>query len=61
MGSQCAPIIVEKFGEAIEADVIITDDTKLPGEWTLQIPGKHNRYNAALALAAARAQMLRIP
>ena len=55
LGSQCAPIIVEKFGEAVEADIVIADETKLPADWTLQIPGTHNRYNAALALAAARA------
>jgi len=55
LGSQCAPIIVEKFGDAIEADIVIADETKLPDDWTLQIPGTHNRYNAALALAAARA------
>lgn len=55
LGSQCSPVIIEKFGEAIEADIVIADDTKLPGDWALRVPGTHNRYNAACALAAARA------
>ncbi len=55
LGKQCAPIIIEKFGERIESNVIVADALKLPDTWTLQIPGLHNRYNAALALAAARA------
>ncbi len=54
LGSQCAPIIIEKFGEAIESDIVIADDTKLPADWKLSIPGIHNRYNAGLALATAR-------
>ncbi|PSO46616.1 MAG: hypothetical protein BRC24_01060, partial [Parcubacteria group bacterium SW_4_46_8] len=29
-------------------------DTDFPDEWTLQLPGKHNRLNAALAIMAAR-------
>ena len=55
LGKQCAPTIIEKFGERIESNVIVVDDLKLPDTWTLKIPGLHNRYNAALALAAARA------
>jgi UDP-N-acetylmuramoylalanine--D-glutamate ligase len=55
LGKQCAPIIIEKYGEQIEAKVQIVDELKLPDTWTLRIPGLHNRYNAALALAAARA------
>lgn len=55
MGSQCAPTLIEAFGEHILSKVVIADADKLPAEWTLCIPGMHNRYNAALALAAARA------
>ena len=55
LGKQCAPVIIEKFGERIESNVIVADALKFPDTWTLQIPGLHNRYNAALALAAARA------
>lgn len=59
LGKQCAPMIIEKYGEQIEAKVQIVDELKLPDTWTLRIPGLHNRYDAALALAAARA--LEIP
>ncbi len=54
VGKQCAPVVIEKYGEQIEANVVIADEMKLPDTWTLEIPGVHNRYNAALALAAAR-------
>lgn len=55
LGKQCSPIIIEKYGEQIESRVQIVDELKLPDTWTLLIPGMHNRYNAALALAVARA------
>jgi UDP-N-acetylmuramoylalanine--D-glutamate ligase len=55
LGKQCAPTIIDRYGEMIESQVAIVDELKLPDTWTLRIPGMHNRYNAALALAAARA------
>ena len=55
LGSQCSPITIEKFGEAIEADIVIASEKNLPEDWKLAVPGAHNRYDAALALAAARA------
>jgi UDP-N-acetylmuramoylalanine--D-glutamate ligase len=55
VGSQCAPQLIEAFGEHIVSKIFVADEKKLPLEWQLQIPGEHNRYNAALALAAARA------
>ncbi len=55
MGKQCAPTLIEAFGEHIVARTVIADESKVPADWTLQVPGSHNRYNAALALAAARA------
>lgn len=54
LGKQCAPTIIEKYGEDIEAKMLVVDETKLPDIWVLRIPGMHNRYNAALALAAIR-------
>jgi len=54
LGKQCAPIIIEKYGEEIESRIIVVDELKLPDTWVLRIPGIHNRYNAALALAVAR-------
>lgn len=55
LGKQCAPTIIEKYGDRIESKTLVVDELKLPDTWTLSIPGMHNRYNAALALAAARA------
>jgi UDP-N-acetylmuramoylalanine--D-glutamate ligase len=57
LGSQCAGIIQEKYGAYLESSgawkSIVSGDA-LPNEWKLKIPGAHNRYDAALALTAAR-------
>lgn len=55
LGKQCAAVIIEKYSEHIESKTLVADELKLPDTWILKIPGLHNRYNAALALAAARA------
>jgi UDP-N-acetylmuramoylalanine--D-glutamate ligase len=55
LGKQCAAIIIEKYSEHIESKTLVADELRLPDTWALRIPGQHNRYNAALALAAARA------
>ncbi len=55
LGKQCAPTIIDKYGERIESKTLVADTLKLPDTWVLAIPGLHNRYDAALALAAARA------
>jgi len=55
LGRQCAAIIIDKYSEKIDSRTIIADELRLPDTWALRIPGLHNRYNAALALAAARA------
>ncbi|MHB8710403.1 MAG: UDP-N-acetylmuramoyl-L-alanine--D-glutamate ligase [Minisyncoccota bacterium] len=54
LGKQCAPAIIEKYGERIESKTLVVDELKLPDTWALKIPGMHNRYAAALALVAAR-------
>ena len=54
LGKQCAPTVIEKYGNKIESKILVIDELKLPDTWTLCIPGQHNRYNAALALAVAR-------
>ncbi|MDP2665590.1 MAG: UDP-N-acetylmuramoyl-L-alanine--D-glutamate ligase [bacterium] len=59
LGKQCATTIIDKYGDKIKARTVVVDELKLPDIWTLRIPGMHNRYNAALALAVARA--LEIP
>ncbi len=55
MGSQCAPTLIEAYGENIVSKIVIADETKLPEDWILKLRGIHNRYNAALALLTARA------
>lgn len=52
VGTQAAPIIKEKYGRKICSHVIVPNS--LPKSWKLAIPGEHNRYNAALAAAAAQ-------
>lgn len=60
LGAQCAPTIIDRYGlpaqagEKIESKTLVIDTLKLPDTWMLRIPGLHNRYDAALALAAAR-------
>lgn len=55
LGKQCAATIIDKYGDKIVPKALVVDELKLPDTWTLRIPGRHNRYNAALALATARA------
>ncbi|HCR52476.1 TPA: UDP-N-acetylmuramoyl-L-alanine--D-glutamate ligase [Candidatus Kaiserbacteria bacterium] len=59
LGTQCAPTVIDKYGDKIEAKTVVVDELKLPDTWTLRVLGVHNRYDAALALAAAR--MVGIP
>ncbi|MHB8860679.1 MAG: UDP-N-acetylmuramoyl-L-alanine--D-glutamate ligase [Minisyncoccota bacterium] len=55
LGKQCAPAVIDTYGERIESKIVVADELKLPDTWMLRIPGLHNRYDAALALATARA------
>jgi UDP-N-acetylmuramoylalanine--D-glutamate ligase len=54
LGKQCAPMVIEKYGEMIQSKTLVVDALALPDTWTLRILGTHNRYNAALAVAVAR-------
>lgn len=53
LGSQARGSVQGAYPD-IRSKVVIAGD-EFPSDWTLAIPGGHNRYNAALALAAARA------
>ena len=55
LGKQCADLIQKKYAEKIRSKVVIVGTEDFPSTWKLSIPGEHNIYNAALALAAARA------
>ncbi len=62
LGSQVAGLAQEKYGDHLQASgawTSIVSGDALPNEWKLRTPGAHNRYDAALALAVARA--LQIP
>lgn len=53
LGAQAAPKINNAYAGRFPVDPIIPD--ALPSDWKLGVPGEHNRYNAALARATARA------
>lgn len=55
LGSQCADIVKEAYPAATKAHEVIASAHDLRADWTLKIPGEHNRYDAALAVEAARA------
>lgn len=55
LGSQCAEMIEEKYGSQIVAHVVKAGAHDFRSDWTLNVPGEHNRYDAALAVEAARA------
>ena len=55
LGSQCAELVEEKYGERIKAHRVVAGAHDFRADWTLKVPGEHNRYNAALATEAARA------
>ncbi|MBU1292553.1 UDP-N-acetylmuramoyl-L-alanine--D-glutamate ligase [Patescibacteria group bacterium] len=54
LGEQMALTVIEKYAERIKSKVSVVNEELLSKDWELLIPGTHNRYNAALALAAAR-------
>lgn len=55
LGAQCAELIEEKYGNQIQAHVVKAGAQDFRADWELKIPGEHNRYDAALAMEAARA------
>lgn len=55
LGAQCADLVQETFKNSIPGHVIVTGAHDLRADWKLSVPGEHNRYNAALAVEAARA------
>jgi len=55
LGAQCAEMIEETYGDAIKAHVIKAGAQDFRADWSLVVPGEHNRYDAALATEAARA------
>ncbi|HVX90180.1 MAG TPA: UDP-N-acetylmuramoyl-L-alanine--D-glutamate ligase [Candidatus Paceibacterota bacterium] len=58
MGSQCAGEIQNAYRKQFKGKFEVWGEHDLPSDWALKIPGAHNRYNAALALAVARAMKI---
>jgi UDP-N-acetylmuramoylalanine--D-glutamate ligase len=48
----------KRNGYTLTQEVALADASRLPEDWQLQIPGEHNRANAALAVEALRATSL---
>ncbi|MBU2103623.1 UDP-N-acetylmuramoyl-L-alanine--D-glutamate ligase [Patescibacteria group bacterium] len=55
LGEQMALTAIETYRDRIKSKITVVTEEHLPKDWELVIPGTHNRYNAALALVAARA------
>ena len=53
VGQQCADVVTEKYPD-IKSHVEVVNEKSIPDNWHLRIPGAHNRYDAALAVAALR-------
>lgn len=54
LGEQAEALVLEDYRDAIRSHIVVADSADIPSDWRMQIPGAHNRYDAALALAAAR-------
>ena len=55
LGEQMALTVIDKYESQIASKIIVAGEKTLPDGLELLVPGEHNRYDAALALAAARA------
>lgn len=56
LGGQVTPYLKEYgYEPQIQAHTTVVTEKTLPKSWRLKLIGEHNRYNAALAVAAARA------
>ncbi len=58
LGEQCAELIEGKYGEVLKAHVVKAGAHDFRADWTLVVPGEHNRYDAALAIEVARALLI---
>jgi UDP-N-acetylmuramoylalanine--D-glutamate ligase len=54
LGSQAATIVRDAYQDEILVDIALASTDDIPQDWRLKIPGEHNRYDAACALAVAR-------
>lgn len=54
LGEQMALTVIDKYESQIASKVQVAGEKTLPEGLELLVPGEHNRYDAALAFAAAR-------
>lgn len=54
LGEQMALTVIDKYEHQIASKIQVAGEKTIPEDWELLVPGAHNRYDAALALAAAR-------
>ncbi len=55
LGEQMALTVIDKYEQYIASKIVVAGEKTMPDDWYLLVPGAHNRYDAAVALAAARA------
>jgi len=53
LGKQVEEIVRDAYDGKMAGTVVVAGEEDLPADWTLKVPGTHNRYDAALARAAA--------
>ncbi len=55
LGEQMALTVIDRYESLISSKILVAGEKTLPEDIELLVPGDHNRYDAALALASARA------
>lgn len=55
LGDQMSLTVIDRYESQISSKIIVAGEKTLPEDLELLVPGAHNRYDAALAVAAARA------
>ncbi len=55
LGDQMALTVIDTYEGKIASKVVVAGEKTLPSDWYLLVPGAHNRYDAGIALASARA------
>lgn len=54
-GMEIGVKIKDKYGEKVKGKLVEVCAADFPTDWKLSLPGEHNRFDAALAIAAGRA------
>ena len=54
VGDQAAQLIAKRYASEIKSKMIVAGLEDFPKDWQIIIPGDHNKYDAAIAIIAAR-------